>query len=351
MSRLVFPVSKSRWEIYAYRLFYGLVAIILVLLSGCRKKPIPVSESSPDKSYQSQTTAQPQAASTPGSTPLNFAALHVDGTIALHRARTICNLGSRAYATPGYRQTLAYLRSELTRLGWNTVFQAFDAPTPLGPRTYTNLIATWPIEKGAPIPKNRLILSAHYDSPGSALTTFPAASSSSAGCGILLEIAERLKNFPALASRLTLVFFDGEEPTQQISATDGLSGSRFFLHTLQENGQIPQIRALVAFGAIGHRGAHWTLPTLTDSNLNQALQAFSDSQKWENQIIPLGRPSWGPHLPALQAGIPALYLHDALYPALGTADDTSDQLNAESLRRATLASLQFLTLPPVHNTN
>jgi len=274
----------------------------------------------------------------------------IDGTIALQRARTICSLGPRAYATPGYRQTLAYLRSELTRLGWHTVFQAFDTATPVGDRTYTNLIASWPADKDEPdakTPASRIILAAHYDSPGSQLGTFPAASGGAAGCGIIMELAERLAAVPDLAARVQLVLFDGEEPTQQISTTDGLSGSRFFLHTLQENGQIPHFRGLLAFGAVGHPRASWTLPTLTNSVLNQSLQTFVYLQKWGNQLTQLGRPAWGPHLPALQAGLSATYLHDALYPALGTADDTPEQLDAESLRRAALAGLQLLNLRPL----
>ncbi len=270
---------------------------------------------------------------------LDSVSARIDGTIALQRARTICGLGSRAYATPGYRQTLAWLRSELNRLGWHTVYQAFDAKTPVGDRTYTNLIATWPSEKAR---SDRVIFTAHYDSPGSKLTTFPAASASAAGCGILLEIAERLAAAPNIASRVELVFFDGEEPAQQISANDGLSGSRFYLHSLSENDQVKNYRALIGFGAVGHNGAHWTLPIMTNSVLNHALQKFATQQQWATQIAPIDHPIWGPHLPALQAGLPATFLHDGLYPALGTVDDSPEQLSAVYLRRAALAALQIL---------
>ncbi|MEO7931926.1 MAG: M28 family peptidase [Chthoniobacterales bacterium] len=327
----------------------------LLLISGCKKKPVvsPVTSPPAVAPVSSTPAATPIAPETPPPaspekhTPLTAVTSRIDGTIALQRARTICGLGSRAYGTPGYRQTLAWLRSELTRLGWHTVYQAFDTQTPAGPRTYTNLIATWPADKDKPrASSNRLILTAHYDSRGSEFTNFPAASSGAAGCGIILELADRLATAPDLAARLQFVLFDGEEPVRQISTTDGLSGSRFFLHSLQENRQSANIRALLAFGAVGHNGAKWTIPTLTNSILNQTLQTFIYLQKWEGQITPLERPSWGPHLPALQAGIPATYLNDALYPALATADDTPEWLNAESLRRAALASLQLLQLPP-----
>ncbi len=322
------------------RLLPLLVAILL--LGGCRKKPVPPPSGIP--------TATPVETAATLSTPkLPFAelvdpfSLGLDGTLAFQRARTICEIGSRAYGTPGHQRTLAYLRSELTRLGWPPIFQTFDAKTPLGDRTHTTLIATWPGKN--PPTRPRLILAAHYDAPGSALVTFPAASSGAAGCGLLLEIAERLREHPAIAERLQLVFLDGEEPSRQISSSDGMAGSQFFIHGLVENGEINHCNALLAFGAIGHRNAHWTLPTLTDRTLNQFLQTLCFLQKWDHQVTSLDRPSWGPHLPALQAGLPATYLDDALYPATGTADDLPAALSAESLRRAGLAALQLLNLP------
>ncbi len=342
------PISALRW-------LRCILLLALLLTSGCKKKPavLPPTPALVETPSPPAPSATPTPSLTPPlpekHTPLTAVTSRIDGTLALQRARTICSLGSRAYGTPGYRQTLAWLRSELTRLGWHTVYQAFDTTTPVGPRTYTNLIATWPIDKDNPKPSpasNRLILTSHYDSRGSEFGIFPAASSGAAGCGIILELAERLAAAPDLAARVEFVFFDGEEPTRQISTTDGLCGSRFFLHSLEENGQATSVRALLAFGAVGHTGAKWTMPTLTNSVLNQTLQTFIYLQKWGSQITPLARPSWGPHLPALQAGVPATFLNDALYPALGTADDTPESLNAESLRRAALASLQLLQLPP-----
>ena len=334
----------------------------LIGLEGCKKKtveppPAPIVEMPAPEPSQ---TRQPRTLSSPGqstTTPLKISpapeptpenrleldsvSARIDGTIALQRARTICGLGSRAYATSGYRQTLAWLRSELNRLGWHTIYQAFEAKTPVGDRTYTNIIATWPTEKTK---SNRVIFSAHYDSRGSKVTTFPAASESAASCGILLEIAERLSASPSLASQVELVFFDGEEPAQQISATDGLSGSRFYFHSLSENGQVKNYRALVGFGAVGHNGAHWTLPIMTNSVLNKTVQEFATKQQWATQIAAIDHPIWGPHLPALQAGLPATFLHDGSYPALGTVDDSPEQLSAVYLRRAALAGLQLLRI-------
>ena len=331
------------------RIIFCLAALFLIGLGGCKKKaaplPAPVAETPTPPLAESAATPL-EISPTPQPTPTNRLELdslfaQTDGTIALQRARTICGLGSRAYATPGYRQTLAWLRSELSRLGWHTVYQAFDAKTPAGDRTYTNLIATWPNEKAQ---SSRVIFTAHFDSPGSKVTTFPAASESAAGCGILLELAERLAATPDVANRVELVFFDGEEPAQQISAADGLCGSRFYLHSLSENDQVKNYRALIGFGAVGHNGAHWTLPIMTNSVLNHELQAFAAKQQWSTQIVPIDHPLWGPHLPALQAGLPATFLHDGLFSALGTMDDSPDQLSAVYLRRAALAALQILRI-------
>ncbi|HEX8371388.1 MAG TPA: M28 family peptidase [Chthoniobacterales bacterium] len=352
---LLLALSEVRNRHASLRFGSPLLLAALLLATSCKKAP-PLADL-PQKAASATPADPAPAPSAPTPTPLSPKAAsisavtdRIDGKIALQRARTICTLGSRAYGTPGYRQTLAYLRSELTRLGWHTVFQAFESKTPAGDRTYTNLIATWPLDKDAPKGKaatNRLILTAHYDAPNAELTDFPAASSGAAGCGLILELAERLATAPTLAARVEFVIFDGEEPVQQMSATDGLAGSRFYLHSLNTNGETSRVRALLAFGAIGHSRARWTLPTVTNADLNRALQTSIFLHKWEGQLTLLGRPAWGPHLPALQAGIPATFLHDALFPALGTADDTPEQLEAESLRRAGLASLQLLNLPPL----
>ena len=331
------------------QIIYSLTLAILLAVGGCKKQAsIDVSQP-PEETPTPVDAISSSPAINPAPAPdissrVESVVSRIDGTIALQRAQTICSLGARSYATPGYRQTLAWLRSELTRLGWHTVFQAFDSKTAVGDRTYTNLIATWP---GPETRSNRVILSAHYDSRGSKITQFPQASEGAAGCGVLLELAERLTTAPDLASRMELVFFDGEEPTQQISANDGLAGSRFYLQTLTENNQIPNYRALLNFGAIGHTGARWTIPIMTNPLLNQTIKTLAFKRKWEGQIIPLEYPVWGAHLPALQAGLPATYLHDALYPALGTQDDTPDKLSAVSLERSAIAGLEFLKLPPL----
>lgn len=286
--------------------FFRLLGVVLIC-TGCPRPPQP-------------TTDHPAAS-----------LIHFDGKIALQQAGSVCASGnSRSYESPALQAAQKHILAHLQKHGWRTVRQTFTTSGAAGLRTHTNLIATFPTESVA---AKTWVFAATVDAIGSKENSFPAASESAAGCGVLLELAEKLAVDPNNAGNVTLLFFDGEAPVRQFSPEDGLAGSRFYFQTLVENGQADKVRGAIVLGAIGHRNAKWVVPSLTSPDLRELLEKTVQAEGWVDQILPANRPIWGAHLAAIPNGVPALLLHDSNYESLHTAGDTVTNLDAESLRK------------------
>ncbi|GAA5941807.1 uncharacterized protein JCM15063_000779 [Sporobolomyces koalae] len=141
-----------------------------------------------------------------------------------------------------------------TRLGWHVEKDTFSTATPIGTRTFTNLVFTHD-----PRAKRRFVLSAHLDSKyfptTSPLYGFVGATDSAVPCALLYDLAESLT--PWLNERrdrierqggekgslddgngrgeqhetLQIVLFDGEEAFQDWTATDSIYGAK---HLVEE---------------------------------------------------------------------------------------------------------------------
>lgn len=88
---------------------------------------------------------------------------------------------------------LQHIVGHLRALGaaWHLELDAFEAVTPRGPVTFTNVVATL-----APAAPRRLVLACHYDTkvlpPGPGQRLFLGATDSAVPCAILLELAAAL---------------------------------------------------------------------------------------------------------------------------------------------------------------
>ncbi|KAM6360719.1 glutaminyl-peptide cyclotransferase-like protein isoform 2-T2 [Pluvialis apricaria] len=142
-------------------------------------------------------------------------------------------LRERVPGGPGSRAARQHIVGRLRALGtaWHLELDAFEAATPRGPVTFTNVVATV-----APAAPRRLVLACHYDTkvlpPGPGRRLFLGATDSAVPCAILLELAaaldrplRRAKDRGAEVT-LQLLFLDGEEAFGEWSATDSLYGAR-----------------------------------------------------------------------------------------------------------------------------
>lgn len=127
----------------------------------------------------------------------------------------------------------------MKKIGFNLEIDEFVDSTPMGNKTFRNIIGTYNLKA-----EKRIILACHYDSKilkelVFKLTFFPnynfsevfvGATDSALPCALILDIAKKLS--PLLKKQenppvtLQLVFFDGEESFENWTNTDSIYGSR-----------------------------------------------------------------------------------------------------------------------------
>ncbi|XP_054157447.1 glutaminyl-peptide cyclotransferase-like [Oppia nitens] len=130
----------------------------------------------------------------------------------------------RSPGTDGHKSVQKFIIKMIKSLGWSLEEDKFTSSTPLGRRTFNNIMAT--IE---PNHCKRIILSCHYDSKLNREKTFIGAIDSAVPCAMILHLGLILDKYLKKANNETtvqMVFFDGEEAMVQWSNEDSLYGSR-----------------------------------------------------------------------------------------------------------------------------
>ncbi|KAI9594754.1 hypothetical protein BDF19DRAFT_94976 [Syncephalis fuscata] len=134
----------------------------------------------------------------------------------------------RVVGTESHRKVQDYIRKTFTDLGWKIDEDRFNASTPLGIKSFNNIVAT-----KFPDATRQLVLSAHYDSKYFAPpdeNKFIGATDSSVPCAMLVDIAtslnSRLDRLRDTDRGLQIIFFDGEEAFKTWTHTDSIYGSR-----------------------------------------------------------------------------------------------------------------------------
>ena len=254
----------------------------------------------------------------------------------------------RPVGSPGHVAARQHIVNHLRAIGWHVSLDAFEADTPLGVHTFTNVVAT--LNPGAP---RRLVLAAHYDSKilaaAGEVERFVGAHDSAVPCALLLDVADALgeaikhvtttstaaaqefknggsDNAVAGSSRsdttLELVFFDGEEAFVRWEGTDNTYGARHLAARWQDEGRLKGIDVLVLLDLIGapdprivssfqetypqHR-----LMVRAESRLKQLgqLKGRSDGQPYFTPRMPQRPPLVSDdHVPFLQRGVPILHV-------------------------------------------
>uniref|UniRef100_A0A8D0EW63 Glutaminyl-peptide cyclotransferase n=1 Tax=Strix occidentalis caurina TaxID=311401 RepID=A0A8D0EW63_STROC len=255
---------------------------------------------------------------------------------------------------------------------WHLELDAFEAVTPRGPVTFTNVVATV-----APATPRRLVLACHYDTkvlpPGPGQRFFLGATDSAVPCAILLELAAALDQ-PLRRAKdrgtevtLQLLFLDGEEAFGDWSVTDSLYGARHLAARMAttphgpRGTQITAMSLLVLLDLLGARHPaihshfprthHWFLRLVAiEQQLRQLglLHARPQDQPFF-RLSPAPGPVEDDHVPFLQRGVPVLHLIPLPFPHVWhTLEDTEDNLHpptVEDLGKILMAFVaEFLQL-------
>ncbi|XP_063177939.1 LOW QUALITY PROTEIN: glutaminyl-peptide cyclotransferase-like protein [Chroicocephalus ridibundus] len=285
-------------------------------------------------------------------------------------------LRERVPGGPGSRAAREHIAGCLGALGaaWHLELDAFEAGTPRGPLTFTNLVATL-----APSAPRRLVLACHYDTkvlpprPGGGRRIFVGATDSAVPCAILLELAaaldrplRRAKDRGAEVT-LQLLFLDGEEAFGEWSATDSLYGARHLAARMAatphgtHGTHITAMSLLVLLDLLGAphpaihshfpRTHHWFLRLVAIEQRLRGLGLLRAPPRDQPffRLSPAPGPVEDDHVPFLQRGVPVLHLIPTPFPAVwhtpGDTEDNLDPPTVEDLAKILLAFVaEFLQL-------
>jgi glutaminyl-peptide cyclotransferase len=267
------------------------------------------------------------------------------GERAFEEARKQIEIGPRPSGTPEIEQARALIEDGLRRTGWEVERQIFTDETPRGPVKFVNLIGRFSPAGKSPAPRDtqRAIVCSHYDTKRFSTIRFVGASDGASSTGALLELARVLALDPALAAKIELVFFDGEEAFVQYSETDGLYGRRFFASKLRESGRAAQFKFGILWDMIGDRDLTITLPPDSPADLMRDILTSADVLGLRQHFGMFNTQIYDDHVPLNRtARIPTIDLIDLDYTAWHTADDNLEHISAESLQKVGAVTLHYL---------
>jgi hypothetical protein len=259
--------------------------------------------------------------------------------------------GPRPSGSTALEKARGHITETLKAHRWEVERQEFDdTPVPgRGSIHFVNIVARFSAKGTLPARRDTqlAIVASHYDTKRMDGMNFVGANDGGSSTGALLELARVLAAAPALAERVELVFFDGEEAIVHFGSAeegpDGLAGSRHYARALRDAGRAAQFRFAIVWDMIGDKDLTVTLPndtpaTLAEPLLNAARQlgVRKNFGYFREQIL-------DDHEPLRRiAHIPAMDIIDFDYTPWHTSGDTLDKLSAESIQtvgRVTLALL------------
>jgi glutaminyl-peptide cyclotransferase len=249
------------------------------------------------------------------------------GDKAFAHVQAMVDLGPRPPGSEAIEKNRAYLIKQLEGAGWKVERQSFSEETPRGKVQFVNLLATF----GAKSTPSFLACS-HYDTKTFDNARFVGANDAGSSTGVLLELARVLALRPELASKVELVFFDGEEAYEAFTDTDGLFGSRYFANQLVAQDKAKLFRGGVLFDMVGDKSLTITLPPDSPPGLARDIFASADALNLRKHFTYFDNDITDDHTPLNEIGIPVIDLIDFDYPPWHTPADTIDKLSAESLR-------------------
>ena len=264
-----------------------------------------------------------------------------DGKRAFGYLTAQTNFGPRNPGSPGHRNCLSYIQSEM-----QSVADAVN-PQPFTVTGYkkevlklTNVIASFNLKS-----TSRILLVAHWDSrpraeqdkdPKKKALPILGANDGASGVAVLLELAQHLKRQPPEVG-VDFLFVDGEDYGEEGDTKYYLLGARYFAQNLPV-GFAPRFGILLDM--IGD--AHLEIPKDRYSlehapDIVELVWSAARDLK-VHQFVDSPSRTWttDDHVPLNEAGIKCIDLIDFEYPDASnkywhTTEDTPDKCSAESL--------------------
>jgi len=251
------------------------------------------------------------------------------GEKAFAHVQHLVDLGPRPAGSEALEKSRLYIIEQLKSAGWTVARSEFSDQTPRGKVAFVNLIARFGTSEKKEAAQ--FLLCSHYDTKTFDTIRFVGANDGGSSTGLLIEMARVLALSPALAAKIELLFFDGEEAFENFTATDGLYGSRHFAQELRDSGKAKSVRGGILFDMIGDKSLDVTLPSDSPADLTRNIFAAADALGQRAHFTYLDRGMTDDHTPLNEIGIPVIDLIDFDFPPWHTAGDTLDKISAESL--------------------
>ena len=251
------------------------------------------------------------------------------GEQAFAHVQHLVDLGPRPAGSEALEKSRLYIIEQLKSAGWTVARSEFSDQTPRGKVIFVNLIARFGTSEKKEAAQ--FLLCSHYDTKTFDTIRFVGANDGGSSTGLLIEMARVLALSPALAAKIELLFFDGEEAFENFTATDGLYGSRHFAQELHDSGKAKSVRGGILFDMIGDKSLDVTLPSDSPAALTRNIFAAADALGQRAYFTYLDRGMTDDHTPLNEIGIPVIDLIDFDFPPWHTAGDTLDKISAESL--------------------
>jgi hypothetical protein len=244
------------------------------------------------------------------------------GKASYAHTEAILAFGPRTVESDGLKNSQKYIANELSKHGWTTITHSAVRDTPLGKRTFTNLIARYKpgnltsLEELKKLP-TKGILCAHLDSkliPD--IPNFLGADDAASACALIIELASTLATEnPEMAKQLEIVFFDGEEAfgpdiivpghnAPDYYDADGLYGSRAYSHTLYDRKIKPKFGILLDM--IGHKNLNIAVPSDSPTELYESMRRAAEKHGHEKLFGKADSPVIDDHLFLNKAGVPTI---------------------------------------------
>src|SRR5437763_434319 len=249
------------------------------------------------------------------------------GEKAFAHVQHLVDLGPRPAGSEALEKSRLYIIEQLKSAGWTVARSEFSDQTPRGKVTFVNLIARFGTSEKKEAAQ--FLLCSHYDTKTFDTIRFVGANDGGSSTGLLIEMARVLAINPALAAKVELVFFDGEEAFENFTATDGLYGSRHFASELRELAK--NFRGGILFDMIGDKSLQVTLSPDSPVDLARNIFAAAEALRHRTHFTYFGGGITDDHTPLNEIGIPVIDLIDFDFPPWHTAEDTLDKISAESL--------------------
>ncbi|EPZ33571.1 hypothetical protein ROZALSC1DRAFT_30256 [Rozella allomycis CSF55] len=239
---------------------------------------------------------------------------------------------SRIIETENHKLAREFIADSLKGLGWDVYIHEAEMDTALGVKTFRNIIAT-----KYPQAKDKIVLSAHYDTNPVLGTTFVGAIDSALPCAMLLDLAIEMNDYlnDKVELSLQLVFFDGEEALQSWSSTDSIYGARLLARdaklNLVPNFKIEDIKLLVLLDLLGaprpffaqliaKTGKEYKRLRFIEKSLRNEGLLFDDGENEYFRDYQAFNSVEDDHIPFLELGVKVLHIIDYIpYEFMGYA--------------------------------